>query len=155
MLLGGPLRWSPHNGGTIRNKNFRQDLNSLKKQSSPAGAAFRSRPPRPLLARCLSGTGSCCTLEGITHTHTRNRARACVIFYCCLLLTCCSRNSRQCWNVEKHYFLTHHRKKSAQKNVKRFVEKLLNCWECSKLHKTFCASLCGKPVENVENSHSE
>nr|DAL68783.1 MAG TPA: hypothetical protein [Microviridae sp.] len=42
-------------------------------------------------------------------------------------ITCCSRSSRVCGKVENHYFITIKRKKTAEKNVERFVENLLNC----------------------------
>nr|DAV84950.1 MAG TPA: hypothetical protein [Microviridae sp.] len=42
-------------------------------------------------------------------------------------ITCCSRSSRVCGNVEKCFLFTLVRRKNAKKNVERFVENLLNC----------------------------
>ena len=84
-----------------------------------------------------------------TRAHIIAHARAWYYYY--LLLTCCSRNSKECWNVEYHEFLSLERYFMDYFNVNTFVDNLLNCWKYSKMHKTICATFCGKPVESVES----
>ena len=83
-----------------------------------------------------------------TRTHARNaHARTCICKHHLLYITCCSSSSRECWNVEYYESLSLERYFMDYFDVNTFVDNLLNCWKCSNMHKTICATFCGKPVE--------
>lgn len=88
------------------------------------------------------------------YQHARARAHNCAharTIFIILLFTCCSRSSRECWNVEYYKFLSLERYSLVNFDVDTFVDNLLNCWKCSNMHKTICATFCGKLVESVKS----